>query len=162
MVGILAPTGTPNDRAAFINLEGFYLIEDHARAFEDKSNPDAEKESVGRNETVQPPRLPLEKRDLTAVLVKAGDPIFAVSMQRPINKRLRVQAVSPVDEITKMLGMFITPVRAAFLALTVVVCIVSAISMRLRSHRKCIRCYTRAMSIQPAEMCCSGRNFARS
>ncbi|MCA9128681.1 MAG: ABC transporter permease [Planctomycetales bacterium] len=129
VVGILAPTGTPNDRAAFINLEGFYLIEDHARAFEDKSNPDAEKESVGRNETVQPPRLPLEKRDLTAVLVKAGDPIFAVSMQRPINKRLRVQAVSPVDEITKMLGMFITPVRAAFLALTVVVCIVSAISI---------------------------------
>jgi putative ABC transport system permease protein len=31
VVGILAPTGTPNDRALFINLEGFFLIGDHAR-----------------------------------------------------------------------------------------------------------------------------------
>ena len=30
VVGILRPTGTPNDRAAFINIEGFYLMEDHA------------------------------------------------------------------------------------------------------------------------------------
>ena len=31
IVGVLAPTGTPNDRALFINMEGFYLIEDHAK-----------------------------------------------------------------------------------------------------------------------------------
>ncbi len=31
VVGVLEPTGTPNDRAIFINLEGFLLIEDHAR-----------------------------------------------------------------------------------------------------------------------------------
>ncbi len=30
VVGILAPTGTPNDRAIFINMEGFYLLEGHA------------------------------------------------------------------------------------------------------------------------------------
>jgi putative ABC transport system permease protein len=34
VVGILAPTGTPNDRAIFINLEGFFLIEDHAKPLE--------------------------------------------------------------------------------------------------------------------------------
>ncbi len=31
VVGILKPTGTPNDRALFINMEGFYLIPEHAR-----------------------------------------------------------------------------------------------------------------------------------
>ncbi len=31
VVGILAPTGTPNDRAVFVNMEGFYLISDHAK-----------------------------------------------------------------------------------------------------------------------------------
>ncbi len=29
--GILAPTGTPNDRAIFVNMEGFYLLEGHAK-----------------------------------------------------------------------------------------------------------------------------------
>ena len=31
VVGILEPTGTPNDRALFVNIEGFYLLEDHAK-----------------------------------------------------------------------------------------------------------------------------------
>lgn len=30
VVGILAPTGTPNDRALFVNMEGFFLLEGHA------------------------------------------------------------------------------------------------------------------------------------
>ena len=30
VVGILKPTGTPNDRALFINMEGFYRIPEHA------------------------------------------------------------------------------------------------------------------------------------
>ncbi len=130
VVGILAPTGTPNDRAVFINLEGFYLIDGHARAFEDASHPDSEKVFVEPERPPgQPPRLPLEQRDLTAVLVKAGQPMFAVHMARPINKRLRTQAVSPVKEVTNMLEMFVTPVRNALLAVTIVVCLVSAVSI---------------------------------
>jgi ABC-type lipoprotein release transport system permease subunit len=31
VLGVLEPTGTPNDRALFINMEGFYLIPEHAR-----------------------------------------------------------------------------------------------------------------------------------
>jgi putative ABC transport system permease protein len=31
VVGILKPTGTPNDRALFINMEGFYLLSGHAK-----------------------------------------------------------------------------------------------------------------------------------
>ena len=34
VVGILEPTGTPNDRALFVNMEGFYLIADHAKPVE--------------------------------------------------------------------------------------------------------------------------------
>jgi len=33
--GILAPTGTPNDRAVFVNMEGFYLLEGHAEPLEE-------------------------------------------------------------------------------------------------------------------------------
>jgi putative ABC transport system permease protein len=31
VAGILAPTGTPNDRALFVNMEGFYLLANHAK-----------------------------------------------------------------------------------------------------------------------------------
>jgi len=31
VVGVLRPTGTPNDRALFINIEGFYLLDNHAK-----------------------------------------------------------------------------------------------------------------------------------
>ena len=129
IVGVLAPTGTPNDRAAFINLEGFYFMEGHARAFEDPSNPDAAKEEVRPDASADDERLPLEKRDITAVLVKPGNGSFAVFMERPINKRLRTQAASPIAEISNMLEMFITPVKYALLALTIIVCFVSALSI---------------------------------
>jgi putative ABC transport system permease protein len=36
VVGVLKPSGTPNDRALFINMEGFYLLENHARPVEDE------------------------------------------------------------------------------------------------------------------------------
>lgn len=43
VVGILEPTGTANDRAVFINIEGFYLLEGHALTPEDEpAEPHAE------------------------------------------------------------------------------------------------------------------------
>jgi len=35
VLGVLDPTGTPNDRALFINMEGFYLIPEHAKPTDD-------------------------------------------------------------------------------------------------------------------------------
>jgi putative ABC transport system permease protein len=35
VLGVLKPTGTPNDRALFINMEGFYLIPEHAKPADD-------------------------------------------------------------------------------------------------------------------------------
>ena len=44
IVGILRPTGTPNDKAIFCNIEGFYLIPDHAKPI-DEGQPVDEHES---------------------------------------------------------------------------------------------------------------------
>lgn len=130
IVGVLAPTGTPNDRAAFINLEGFYHMDNHSRVVPDLANPDEHKVDVEKKVGLdQPPRLPLERRDLTAVLVKTSQGIFAVNMQRSINKRLNTQAVSPLSEIAGLLQIFVTPIRNVLLALTVLICVVSAVSI---------------------------------
>lgn len=38
VVGILAPTGTPDDRTAFVNLEGFYLVSGHEKPVSEAVN----------------------------------------------------------------------------------------------------------------------------
>lgn len=40
IVGVLAPTGTPNDRAIFINIEGFYLMHEHGEGEDDAHDAD--------------------------------------------------------------------------------------------------------------------------
>jgi ABC-type lipoprotein release transport system permease subunit len=42
VVGVLKPTGTPNDRALFINIEGFYLLDNHAKPVEEETAGHAE------------------------------------------------------------------------------------------------------------------------
>jgi putative ABC transport system permease protein len=39
--GVLEPTGTPNDRAIFVNMEGFYLLDGHAKEAPAKPKADA-------------------------------------------------------------------------------------------------------------------------
>ncbi|MFK7734608.1 MAG: ABC transporter permease [Pirellulaceae bacterium] len=131
IVGILKPTGTPNDRATFINIEGFYLMDGHARAYEDVLNPDELKQDVNRAEEFagQPDRLPLEKRDITAVLVKPGKGLFAMRMQQEIKKLPNAQATSPVEQIGNLFGFIVKPIQYVLLVLTSVICAVSAVSI---------------------------------
>ena len=129
IVGILEPTGTPNDRAAFINIEGFYWMDNHARDAPDLTHPDELKVAVERSIGIdQPPRLPLEKRDLTAILVKTAEPMFAVNLEWTIDKG-HFQAVSPLAQIANLLQVFVSPIRNVLLVLTILVCVVSAISI---------------------------------
>jgi putative ABC transport system permease protein len=43
VVGVLAPTGTPNDRAVFVNLQGFLLISGHDKPIPKKKEKQEEK-----------------------------------------------------------------------------------------------------------------------
>lgn len=145
VVGILEPTGTPNDRAAFVNLEGFYLMEGHARAID----PDAEEaDVVPTDEIASDPigedpsgdlavdsssqlsyePLPIRRRDLTAILLQAN-PMMAARMQKTINKQLRTQAAAPVGEITTLLTIIVEPLMTALLIITVITCIVAAVGI---------------------------------
>ncbi|MDA7978851.1 MAG: ABC transporter permease [Pirellulales bacterium] len=49
VVGVLAPTGTPNDRAIFINMESFYLQEGHALS-EELANQRAQQNGQSRSQ----------------------------------------------------------------------------------------------------------------
>ncbi|MFO0923294.1 MAG: ABC transporter permease [Pirellulales bacterium] len=134
VVGILEPTGTPNDRVALINIEGFYLLEGHVAPERDEEtglekNAESHRTSDGTStpKTKELKPLPIEQREVTAILVKTSG--FGIGIQQQINKSKSAQAVSPVGEITGLLENFFKPTEFALLGLTILVCIVSAISI---------------------------------
>ena len=131
IVGVLAPTGTPNDRGAFINMEGFYLLEGHVAPERDEDTGIEKKgTAVGpeRDSKLSKVRLPVEKREVTAILLKMRG-IKGIGLQKEVNKSKTAQAISPISEISGLLGLFIKPIKWALLALTSMVCLVSAISI---------------------------------
>ena len=126
VVGIMEPTGTPNDRAVFINMEGFYRMSDHARPLENEDPFGSDQQ--GHKMTRADYRLPVEKREITAMLVRM-DPLFSIGAENAINEGPVAQAVFPVIEIRRLLDVFVTPVKILLLVLTVMICVVSGVSI---------------------------------
>ncbi|MDP7017280.1 MAG: ABC transporter permease [Pirellulaceae bacterium] len=153
VVGILAPSGTPNDRAVFVNMEGFFLMADHIKPLETpKTEDDEEDANAGAEAPDQPtpaelaelaelaerraktPKLeltplPLEQREVTAILVRTVNPFVAAGMHTVINDGGEAQAVQPVKEIYDLLDLIVAPVQMALLGMTVMICIVSGVSI---------------------------------
>ena len=147
VVGIVAPSGTPNDRAVFINMEGFYLMEDHAKPVEDETTPlptadgqpadekaemerwlDAQKRKKQIEREPDPEPLPAEQREVTAILVKCENSA-SVNLDGAINNGNQAQVALPVQVIYNLFQFFVDPVRSILLALTAMICIVSGISI---------------------------------
>ncbi len=132
VVGILKPSGTPQDRAAFINMEGFYLMADHAKPIkkgEAEIDPDADPDEPVTIEIAMD-RLPAEQREVTAVLVRTSDPMLSVFLEQMINESdSPAQAALPVKEIYNLFEVIVNPIRWALLGLTAMICVVSGVSI---------------------------------
>ncbi|MFM7845196.1 MAG: ABC transporter permease [Planctomycetota bacterium] len=145
VVGILKPSGTPHDRAVFINMEGFYLMEDHAKPIE--RDQEAERE-VGGDEAQREANLrraraaaeheqqhggkrplPLEEREVTAILLQTANPSVAPGLQNVINEGLYAQAVLPIQEIYGLFELIVMPIQRLLLVLTTMICLVSGVSI---------------------------------
>lgn len=165
VVGILDRTGTPNDRAVFINIEGFYLMTDHAKPIETEEDEEEEEEEVFQSVEVikdqveeemrtkrladlsaeeelteeavvvevadqgrlQP--LPVEQREVTAILVRTVNAIYAVTMPNSINEGSVAQAVLPISEIYSLFGTIVQPILRVLVLLTAMICVVSGVSI---------------------------------
>ena len=113
VVGILEPTGTPNDRAIFINMEGFYLIGDH---FKGDPPPPGEP-------------LPEEQREITAFLLLLKLDVYALSLKNLINEGNVAQAISPVAEVTGLFNTFVRPIQRILLGLAFLIVIEAGIGV---------------------------------
>jgi putative ABC transport system permease protein len=158
VVGILEPTGTANDRAMFINMEGFYLLEGHAdqppeppssantnwlgrvaSLLEDLSKAEA-KEPVtadpqiplvgydNEGNPIEP--LPENQRKVTSILVRCKHVAYAQLISDIINKKeVGLQAVAPAAVITNMLDKIVAPARTILLVMTLLIVAVAVIGI---------------------------------
>ncbi len=140
--GILARTDTPIDRGVFVNMEGFYLQEGHAKPLpegavaEESSSQDAGDAAVG------PPRvdgqldpLPYAQREVTAILLETASlpglppELTSMGLRTTINEGREGQAALPIAEIRQLLDLFVKPLELLLLLVTTLVVIVSAIGI---------------------------------
>jgi putative ABC transport system permease protein len=131
VVGILEPTGTSNDRALFINIEGFYLLAGHARA--PKAGADSTHASPGETHSDHPAPLPEDQREVTSILVrcKADQMMAPMAVEMGVNKGedRSAQAVAPVNVVERLKESFLAPMRLVLLVLTVMIVVVAGISI---------------------------------
>lgn len=195
IVGVMDPTGTPNDRAAFVNLEGFYLMDGHAKPIEteeeedelpvqegggegggeggdeedgqgggdadetDESAPsevevslqpkngvrlvqtdaestdaesteaDPEPGQTGEHPPDQYRLLSIPEREVTSILIRNGNLMFAPGMQNAINELPWSQAAAPIGEINKLMNLIVGPLLTALLIITLITCVVAAVGV---------------------------------
>jgi putative ABC transport system permease protein len=140
VVGILAPTGTPNDRALFAHMEGFFRMEGHM----DEEEGDAAEGGAGKEKHDHVHEMPDEKKKVTAILVRYGGPEFAFYPEnlrqtmadaaageefRIINKTQVAQAAQPVRMVTELLDRFVAPTTYLLMGLTILTVIVAGIGV---------------------------------
>jgi putative ABC transport system permease protein len=132
IVGIVDRTGTPIDRAAFVNMEGFFLIPDHAKGHVEEEHKPGEKEEP--EELLKKP-LPEDQREVTAVLIRTasigGAPpeLVAPDLVKHVNKEFVAQAIEPIKEISVLTNTFVQPLQWILLILTVLIVIVAAVGI---------------------------------
>ena len=143
VVGILAPTGTPNDNAIFVNIEGFYDMHSdhygHVHQGHNHTSDEPRRYSAILLMTRQHAVRPLEG---IAVDPNAADfnpaalladrayvDIQAMELPRTLERTHDIQAISPVMEISNLLTSIIGNIQMVLLILAILVIFVAGIGM---------------------------------
>jgi len=136
IVGILAPTGTSNDRALFANMEGFFLLDGHSYSAEKVSEETANSyKPTGEVDPHDPnrgfKRLPNVLRQVTAILVLCTDEFAPMTLDEKINKGKdpATIAVMPGRVVQELLDNIIGPIRIVLFVLTLLIIVVAGISI---------------------------------
>lgn len=159
VVGVLAPTGTPNDKGVFIHMDGFYQIAGHAKP-EDEALAKAKafeafQQSQGKSGAngpapappPEPPKtkehdhahdhghdhhhhdLPDEQKEVTAVLVFAKNDPSAIFLRADINEGPYAQAAIPFAEINWVINNVVGNIRTLLVVMTALILLVSGVGV---------------------------------
>ena len=147
VVGVLGPTGTPNDRTAFVQINGFYAVSGHEKPTGEAVNRwrafNGEEPLEGRALVREGNRLleqtsggtPDIQKEVSAILVNAKrfgpeDPGTRIPfLAGDINEGFRAAAVNPAQPVRRLREQFVDPVTAALVALSAVIVAVSGVGI---------------------------------
>ena len=141
VVGILDPTGTPNDQAIFINLVGFFEMNNHVRetAMDKVLNQRRGDQRISavlvltRNKNVDPV-ITKNERDQIEVQFdpeweKQNFNSLTMSLGPRLAKELDVQVASPTYEIKRLFDTIIGNIQRVLFLFAIMVVIVAGIGM---------------------------------
>ena len=141
--GILAATGTPNDRTVFVHLAGFYMISGHEKPLSEAIAREREffgnvsEESLRALEAEKSGGhgpVPEAQKEVTAILLniqgEIGEKVLAESrLMNRLNEGVQAQAVKPIVQIDRMMQTLIGPIRTLLIGLTSLIIAVSGIGI---------------------------------
>ncbi len=146
IVNILLPTGTANDRTAFVHLSGFYAVSGHDkplaeglnrwRAFNGQpelAGDELEQELYRIRSTGVGEGTPDLQKEVSAIFVNVkGDreanmrvPIVAAQ----INEGFQVAAVNPAGPVSRLRQTFLAPAQKVLVALSALVVVVAGVGV---------------------------------
>ncbi len=147
VVGVLAPTGTPNDRSVFVSLAGFWAISGHEKplkeavdrlekfryavpqSLRDKAdNPPKAHDHAGHDHGHDHELLD-EQKEVTAIFVRTKSTAGAIGLASEINEDVRAMAVNPIFPMKRLMTMIVDNIRLMLLTLTSLIIVVSAVSI---------------------------------
>jgi len=131
VVGVLSPTGTPNDRAIFIDLEGFFRCPAHAQQRQASAAPKESADTEAHHEHHH-------DHPLSAILVRTRideNPVVAMLLPDEINRNtdseMRAMAVKPAIVIADLFDRVIGNVQLLLLVLSALVVVVAGMGILL-------------------------------
>lgn len=150
--GMLAPTGTANDRTVFVNIEGFFLISGHEKPPEDaitrlqefgyEVTPEQQaviREAAGGHDhhdhaghdhgAHAPHPIPDDLKEVSFILVRTKSSTASIMLAAELNEGMRAQAVNPIMVISRLMKLFVGNTRKLLLFLTALIVVVAGIGI---------------------------------
>lgn len=141
VVGILAPSGTSNDRAVFASIEAVWAVHDkeaalHARLYgggeaapQPAAEPSPEQAAAPTPGWLFAPKPVSSEREVTAVLVQLQSPGLRLWMVDETNKQTNAMAAVPINEMLRLYQLVLAPMQQALLAVAYLVVVVAGLSV---------------------------------
>jgi putative ABC transport system permease protein len=150
VTGILDHTGTPNDRAIFMNIEGFWREPIHRKGPSSAVDILSGKKAADKKETAQVPdeheadekhehenELAPENKAVSAILVctyKQNRGFLTLGLRTVINKEPVAQAIAPALVIAELFDSIVGNIQLLLLVLAVLVVIVAGIGIMVSMY----------------------------
>ncbi|MDR2761632.1 MAG: ABC transporter permease [Planctomycetaceae bacterium] len=142
VVGIMNPTGTPNDNVIFVNIEGFYDMHQVQNKDQDRDRTHDHKHEksytalllfLARN-VIKPEGTAIDPKSpdfnpSAAMQERAYVNMSATELPALLDETPDIQAVSPVNEIAMLLENIVGNIQMVLLFLAVMVVVVAGIGM---------------------------------